>query len=96
MFFFFYLVHKCHPKHPDQKGNDSGCCAKYGPCPLHFGDCNKDSECEGDLKCNIADKGNTYGYSNNYVDVCGSAGTHIVLVEPLNIIFQHTLIWLWL
>ena len=83
----------CHPKHPDQKGNQSGCCGKYGPCPAFIGDCNSHAQCEGDLKCNIADKGNTYGYSNNHVDVCGVDRTsnHIILVEPLNITFFGTI-----
>ena len=76
---FFYLasLHKCHPNHPGQEGIKSGCCGKYGPCPLHIGDCNNHSDCEGDLECNIADKGTEFGYSNKYVDVCGPKSNHI-------------------
>ena len=83
---YFYLVHKCHPNNPDQEGTKSGCCGKYGPCPAYIGDCNTHSQCEGDLLCNIQDKGNTYGYSNNAVDVCGPKSNHIALVEPLNVL----------
>ena len=85
---FFYLeipLHKCDPDHPDQKGNKSGCCGKYGPCPAYIGDCNSNSQCEGDLLCNIHDQGNTYGYSVNAVDVCVPKSNHISLVKPLNI-----------
>ena len=89
---FFYLespLHKCHPDHPDQEGTKTGCCGKYGPCPAYIGDCNNNSQCEGDLLCNIQDKGNTYGYSNNAVDVCGydPSSNHFVKVERLNYIF---------
>ena len=27
------------------------CCTEHGPCGLGEGDCDKDSECEGDLVC---------------------------------------------
>merc|ERR1719419_600515 len=64
--------HKCGPH--SSAGGSSGCCTKDNPCPLHAGDCNSDDQCEGDLRCNIHNQGDKYGYSNRKVDVCGSGG----------------------